>query len=121
MELLNDVQKRVTFGKDSFRTFSLYDQCYNTQGESFPLSEENDPTQIVQKSLDQAVMVDKTLYISGQLGMGKDGNIVGGGTLAQVYEGFWLRQELKESQCPSVAALSCLEHSILHRSLSGLT
>merc|ERR1712111_288962 len=31
----------------------------------------------------QAVMVDKTLYISGQLGLGKDGNIVGGGTLAQ--------------------------------------
>ena len=54
------------------------------------MSEENDPTQIVKKSLDQAVMVDKTLYISGQLGMGKDGNIVGGGTLAQVYEGFWL-------------------------------
>ena len=99
MKLFNDVQKKVTFGKDSFRTFSLYDICYNTQqGESLPLSEENDPTsQIVKKSLDQAVMVDKTLYISGQLGMGKDGNIVGGGTLAQVYVGFWLQQELKES------------------------
>ena len=82
---MNDVQKKVTFGKDSFRTFSLFDQCYNTQqGESSSMSEENDPTQIVKKSLDQAVMVDKTLYISGQLGMGKDGNIVGGGTLAQV-------------------------------------
>ena len=85
MELLNDSKKRVTFGKDSFRTLSLYDQCDNTQGES-PLSEEIDPTQIVKKSLGQAVMVDKTLYISGQLGMGKDGNIVGGGTLAQVCE-----------------------------------
>ena len=31
-----------------------------------------------------AVMVDRTLYISGQLGIGKDGDIVGGGTLAQV-------------------------------------
>ena len=28
-------------------------------------------------------MVDKTLYISGQLGLGKDGQIVQGGTLAQ--------------------------------------
>ena len=33
----------------------------------------------------QAVMVNKTLYISGQLGLGKDGQIVGGGTLAQVW------------------------------------
>ena len=31
----------------------------------------------------QAVMVDKTLYISGQLGMGKDGHMVSGGTLSQ--------------------------------------
>merc|ERR1711992_498249 len=31
----------------------------------------------------QAVLVDRTLYISGQLGIGKDGDIVGGGTLAQ--------------------------------------
>ena len=87
MDLLINVQKRVTFGKDSFRTFSLYDQCDSTQRQS-PSSEENDPTQIVKKSLGQAVMVDKTLYISGQLGMGKDGNIVGGGTLAQVCEQF---------------------------------
>ena len=28
-------------------------------------------------------MVDKTLYISGQLGLGKDGQIVRGGTLSQ--------------------------------------
>ena len=41
----------------------------------------NDPLLII---LDcQAVMVDKTLYISGQLGLGKDGQIVQGGTLAQ--------------------------------------
>ena len=32
----------------------------------------------------QAVLVDRTLYISGQLGIGKDGDIVAGGTLAQV-------------------------------------
>merc|ERR1712156_1170088 len=32
----------------------------------------------------QAVMVDRTLYISGQLGMTKSGNLIGGGTLAQV-------------------------------------
>ena len=89
MDLLIDVQKRVTFGKDSFRTFSLYDLCNNKQGQP-TLSEENDPTQIVKKSLGQAVMVDKTLYISGQLGMGKDGNIVGGGTLAQVCQDFLL-------------------------------
>ena len=87
MDLLIDVQKRVTFGKDSFKTFSLYDLCNNKQGQP-TLSEENDPTQIVKKSLGQAVMVDKTLYISGQLGMGKDGNIVGGGTLAQVCQDF---------------------------------
>merc|ERR1712098_97441 len=31
----------------------------------------------------QAVIVDKTLYISGQLGMGKDGHMVSGGTLSQ--------------------------------------
>ena len=64
MDLLNDVQKRVTFGKDSLRTFSLYDQCYNTQqGESFLLSEENDPSQIVKKSLDQAVILLSLLLL----------------------------------------------------------
>jgi len=31
----------------------------------------------------QAVMVDRTLYISGQLGLNKSGKIVEGGTLAQ--------------------------------------
>ena len=34
---------------------------------------------------------------------------------------FWLRQELKQSQCPSVLVKSCLEHSFLHSSLLGLT
>ena len=41
-------------------------------------------------------MVDKTLYISGQLGMGKDGSIVGGGPLAQVYWSWsWHRINIK--------------------------
>ena len=74
--------KKVTFGKDYYRTFSEYDQYYKEQGRT-ALSEEND-NKIVKQYFPQAVMVDKTLYISGQLGMGKDGIIVGGGTLAQV-------------------------------------
>ena len=82
MELISDVHKKVTFGKDSFRTFSDYDRYYRKQGQT-ALSEEND-NKIVKQYFPQAVMVDKTLYISGQLGMGKDGIIVGGGTLAQV-------------------------------------
>ena len=81
MEFLSDVHKKVTFGKDSLRTFS--DQYYKKQGITVS-SEEND-NKIVKQYFHQAVMVDKTLYISGQLGMGKDGHIVGGGTLAQVY------------------------------------
>ena len=83
MEFLSDVHKKVTFGKDSLRTFSDYDQYYRKQGITVS-SEEND-NKIVKQYFYQAVMVDKTLYISGQLGMGKDGHIVGGGTLAQVY------------------------------------
>ena len=82
MEFLSDVHKKVTFGKDSLRTFSDFDQ-YRKQGLT-ATSEEND-NKIVKQYFHQAVMVDKTLYISGQLGMGKDGQIVGGGTLAQVY------------------------------------
>ena len=83
MELIKDVQKKVTFGKDSFKIFKDHDQYYNIEHGKPAVTVDKDK-KIVKKYLPQAVMVDKTLYISGQLGMGKDGSIVGGGTLAQV-------------------------------------
>ena len=81
MELIKDVQKKVTFGKDSFRIFTDHDP-YNIEQGKPTVTVDNDK-KIFKKYPPQAVMVDKTLYISGQLGMGKDGSIVGG-TLAQV-------------------------------------
>ena len=83
MELIKAVvEKKVTFGKDTFRTFTDHNQ-HIVEQEQTTVPEENDK-KIVKRFPPQAVMVDKTLYISGQLGMGKDGSIVGGGTLAQV-------------------------------------
>ena len=91
MELIKAaVEKKVKFGKDSFRTFTDHNQ-HIVEQEQTTVPEENDK-KIVKRFPPQAVMVDKTLYISGQLGMGKDGSIVGGGTLAQVcwsWSWFW--------------------------------
>ena len=51
----------------------------------------------------QAVMVDKTLYISGQLGLGKDGHIVQGGTLAQAEQVIFQHTSLYKARCASVS------------------